>query len=893
VIVEEGEYLAHYGVLRRSGRYPWGSGGHNETARSKHFLDYVADLKRQGLTESQIAQGFAMGPTETLSINELRASVSIASNQQKAAKIALFTRLKDKGYSTTAIAKRTGEAESVVRSYLAPGAAERVSKLTNTANQLRDRVDEVGLVDIGRGNENYLGVSSTRLDTAVAMLKQEGYEVHHVPGPQVTGAHTTNMKVLAPPGTTRSYVYNNMDKIQQVKSFSDDGGETFGHIREPIAINPKRVEVIYKEHGGSEKDGMIYVRPGVEDVSIGGSKYAQVRVAVGKDHYLKGMAMYKDDLPPGVDVQFHTAKSDKGDKLSAMKKNSDEETYSEGGPHVLLKSVKRQILADPGTPKERVTSAMNIVNEEGIWTTWSKDMSSQMLSKQKPILAKSQLNMTYERSQQEFDNINRLTNATVKKKLLDDFASAVDSDAVDLQASALPRTSQHVILPLSKIKATEIYAPQYKHGEKVVLIRHPHGGVFEIPELVVNNNNPEGKRLLGQSRDAVGIHHEVAKHLSGADFDGDTVLVIPNNAQRVKHSKALDGLKDFDPREAYPGYPGMKPMTKLGKQKEMGSVSNLITDMSLRDASHAELAQAIRHSMVVIDAEKHNLNHKQSYIDNGIKNLKKKYQSGGASTIVSRATSPTYLPERKPRTRGKGGPIDLETGELKFEPTNRRRASGKPVIVRFDKLAVTSDARELMSTPIGTPMERIYAGHSNKLKALANKARLTSERTPNPKMSSSARKVYAPQVKSLKDKLDLVERNAPLERQAQLIASANMKMRKEANPNMDEATEKKLSYQSLVQARIRTGASKLDIEFTDHEWEAVQHGAISHSMLNDILQHANMKNVREHATPKTPLKMTPIKTIRARQMIADGYTLEQVAKDLGVSVTTLETAVKG
>ena len=68
-----------------------------------------------------------------------------------------------------------------------------------------------------------------------------------------------------------------------------------------------------------------------------------------------------------------------------------------------------------------------------------------------------------------------------------------------------------------------------ENGERVVLIRHPHGGTFEIPELTVNNKNPDARKIVGtiKSQDAIGIHHKVAEHLSGADFDGDTVLVIP------------------------------------------------------------------------------------------------------------------------------------------------------------------------------------------------------------------------------------------------------------------------------------------------------------------------------------------------------------------------------
>ena len=48
------EELAHYGILRRSGRYPWGS-GKDKYQRSVSIQGMVADLKKQGLSETEIA----------------------------------------------------------------------------------------------------------------------------------------------------------------------------------------------------------------------------------------------------------------------------------------------------------------------------------------------------------------------------------------------------------------------------------------------------------------------------------------------------------------------------------------------------------------------------------------------------------------------------------------------------------------------------------------------------------------------------------------------------------------------------------------------------------------------------------------------------------------------
>lgn len=878
------EDLIHYGILRRSGRYPWGSGS-TENTRNKQFLDYVADLKSKGLTESEVARGMGV------SIADLRAAKSIAKNQQRQADITMAQRLRDKGMSNVAIGERMGKPESTVRSLLAPGAKDKSDILKSTADMLKNEVDTKGYIDVGTGVEEFVnastghvGVSSTRLATAVAMLREQGYAYHTVKVPQVGTGLDTTLKVLAPPGTTQREVFLNRDKIRFIGSFSNDGGRTYGKAEPPLSIGLDRIKIKYKEDGGTEADGVVFVRPGVKDVSLGGAKYAQVRILVEGSHYIKGMAVYRDDLPDGVDLVVNTNKK-KGTPILGDKDNSVLKNIKDD-PELPFGAIIHQVGDNIGTPNAKVTSVMNKVNDEGDWEKWSKSLSSQMLSKQSPMLVKSQLDMTYAQRKATFDEINSLTNPVVRKRLLDDFAAGTDAASVHLKAAALPRQGTHVILPISKIDPTEVYAPNYDNGTNVVLIRHPHGGPFEIPRLVVNNRNAEGRKLLGNSRDAIGIHHTVANRLSGADFDGDTVLVIPDNQGRVKTTRALKDLEGFDPVAAYPGFSGMKKMTNT--QNEMGSISNLITDMSLHQASEAELARAIKHSMVVIDAEKHGLNYKLSYNDNNIKDLKKKYQTGGASTLISRAGSELRVPQRKPRTMGKGGPVDPLTGELRFEPTNRRNSrTGKPLTTKTKKLAEAKDAHTLSS---GTPVERMYANHSNKLKGLANQARLASIRTPLPKQSPSARKTYAREVEALNSKLAIAIRNRPLERQAQLIANANIKARRNANPDMDASTLKKIKAQALNEARNRTGAAKQRIQITDDEWLAIQANAISASKLSDILNNANMDRVRDLATPKSAKLMTPTKTRRATAMLAQGYTRAEVAQALGVSLSTLDIA---
>lgn len=889
------EDLAHYGILRKSGRYPWGSGG-PEYASNAGFLGMVDGLKKEGLSEAEIARGLGISTTQ------LRAAKSIAKTEEKIRQVQTAQRLKDSGMSNVAIGKEMGIPDTTVGLLLKPGATRKADILEATVNVLKNEVDKQGYIDVGAGVEQHMGVTKDKLGIAVAHLKEKGYDVHYVLVDQLGTNHQTRMKVLAAPGTTYSEVFRNRDNIRIPGSHSDDGGKTYFAKQPPMNVDPKRVKVRYAEEGGTKADGVIYVRRGKEDLTLGKSNYAQVRIAVG-DRYLKGMAMYRDDkdFPPGVDLIFNTNKSDTGNKLDAMKKMKDDPTDPFGAivrQLPKLDSFGREI---PGT----VRSAMNIVNEEGSWGKWSKSLSSQMLSKQTPDLARAQLDMTYERKRREFDEIMSLTNPVVKKRLLEAFSDDADSSAVHLKAAALPRQASHVILPINSMKPNEVYAPNYRNGEPVVLIRYPHGGIFEIPELTVNNNHPEARRLLGNAPDAIGIHHSVAERLSGADFDGDTVLVIPNRERKVKTKPPLDGLKGFDPMKyKLPDDSPIKRMDARTKGIQMGLVSNLITDMHAIGAPDSELARAVRHSMVVIDGEKHNLDYRQSARDNGIPALMKKYQgrsTGGAATIISRAKSQAVVPERKLRSAAKGGPIDKVTGKKVYEysgatyiqtkTSKSGKVTEKEVLKtgpKSTKLAETDDARTLSS---GTRIENIYADHSNRLKALANTARKEMVHTRIAPYSPSAKAAYSHEVRSLDAKLALALRNAPLERQAHVLGNAQVRAKTQANPDMEKSEIKKLKAKALDEARKRTGANKTRIEITDAEWAAIQAGAISSSKLNQILANADLDKVKQLATPKEKTLMSGGKKTRALAMIRNGYTQAEVADALGVSLSTLKQSL--
>ena len=910
MILSEEDYLAHYGILRKSGRYPWGS-GKDSHQRSKTFIDMDKKLQKAGVSDVDIAKGFEM------TSQELRNARSISSVVQKQAKIQQVEKLKATGMSNSEIGREMGINESTVRSLQAPGAKRKAEQLQSIVDMLERQVKEKGLVQVGTAVELDLplsdtpgiGVARPKFDVALAMLVDKGYIVDTVKIPQLGTKEMTTVKALGPPGMTQKDMWMKRYEIKLLSEKSEDGGDTWdGGFKRPAPVDIKRVKIIHAEDGGANSDGVIYIRPGVKDLDMGAAQYAQVRINVSDSHYLKGMAVYKADLPKGVDLAFNTNKTKKDapttqDALKPLKKGPDGKV-DWGNPFGSFPK--------PGGQR----GALNILNEEGDWDKWSKNLPSQMLSKQEPTLIKQQLQATFERRTNSFDEIMGLTNPTVKRKLLEALADEVDSAAVHLKAASMPNQSTKVLLPINSVKPTEVYAPTYKDGERVSLVRFPHGGTFEIPELTVNNRNPEAKKMFGPggAKDAIGIHAKVAERLSGADFDGDHVILIPNNRGQVKNAPPLEGLKGFDPKIQYRAYDGMKTIDggvysaalkepvygKRGKQKtmqlKMGDISNLITDMTIKGAPSSHLVRAVRHSMVIIDSEKHMLDYKASYVDNGIAALKERYQGRaprgtlkGASTLISQAGSDKRVPHFKERPAKDGGPIDRATGKKVFVPTGRtykdKDGVEQPSMLTVSKLSVTDDAHTLSS---GTPQERLYADHSNDLKAFANRIRREYVDLKPIKYEPSSAKVYAAQVDSLMSQLRVAKKNTPLERQAQVIGNAIYTQRVQANPGMDKEEKKKIRNQALAEARERTGASKKRIHIEEDEWAAIQAGAISPTKLKEILLNTDIDRVRELATPRTPKLMSSTFVTRAKAMLANGATQAEVAEQLGVSLTTLK-----
>lgn len=897
----------HYGVKYRSGRYPYGSGD-NPYQHSGDFLSRARELKKSGMTEKEIAEALGFRST-----GEYRSAYSIARNDQRRLDVARAKSLSEDGLGATEIGRIMGKSESTIRSLLNPDAEANMDRAMKTAETLKKEIKEKHILDVGVGVERELGVSGQKLEDALGILTAEGYIVTGISLPQMSDPKKrTTVKVVCEPGrfedvkAAQAHLYNNPADIMPVGEYhSVDGGKRWDKRERPSSISSDRVQIRYGDEGGLAKDGVIEIRRGVPDLDLGKSHYAQVRIMVDGTHYLKGMAMYSDDIPDGVDIVFNTNKSKGTPKMEVFKPIKDDPdnpfgAYIKADGQSFYPDPKGKY-KDPITGERRSLSAINKLKEEGDWDKSSKNLSSQFLSKQPMELINKQLKLTYADHQAEFEAIKAYTNPTVKKQMLLEFSRKCDAAAIHLQAAALPRQETRVILPVTKLKDNEIYAPYLKNGERVVLIRYPHAGTFELPELVVNNRNPSAKNILGNVTDAVGINSKVAERLSGADFDGDTVVVIPvNNKVRINTTRALRGLENFEPKVQYSteGKTGVRLMKKSEVQNQMGTISNLITDMTLRGAPESDIVKAVKHSMVIIDAYKHKLDYKQSEIDNDISTLKKRWQlkydedgnvigSGGASTLISKHKQTISVPERKGSPR-----IDPDTGELIYKQSGRtyldKKGNTVQATTRSPLITETPDIRTLSS---GTRQENAYADYANKVKALANQARKEWAATPGLKKSSSAAKTYKEEVDSLMEKLDISLRNSPKERRALALANSMVKAKIQDNPELSEKANKdtlaKVKRTAMDDARVAVGAKTKKIEITDREWEAIQAGAISDNTLSQILRFTDSDAIKQRAMPKTTTSLSTAQTNKIKAMQASGYTIQEIAEAIGASPSTV------
>jgi len=937
--IYDGEHLEHYGMPRRSGRYPYGSGD-NPYQHNGDFLGRVEELRKQDFTYTD-EQGkkwtgdTAIAKSLGLSTSDFRTEIGLAKNERRMLQTARAKSLSEDGLGPTEIGREMGLPESTVRSLLNSKSESRMMEAQTTADFIKKQIDSKGMIDVGTGVERELNISKERLNQALYILEREGYPVYSGGIPQATNpGQQTTQKVICPPGTKHAEIYD-YARVNTLNDYiSRDGGDTYEKkFTYPASMNSKRLKIRYAEDGGIEKDGIVELRRGVDDLSLGESKYSQVRILVDGTHYIKGMAVYSDNMPDGVDVIFNTNKT-KGTPTTKVLKEIKDDPDNPFGSAIKDADQGGQYWYTDKKTGEKKLGLINKRADQGDWTEWQDTLPSQFLSKQSLSMAKKQLDLAKADKRAEYDDIMSLTNPTIKKHLLNKFADECDSAAVHLKAAALPGQKYHVIIPVNSLKENEVYAPNYENGTKLALIRYPHGGTFEIPILTVNNKNKVGDEIIGKnSIDAVGITSKVAERLSGADFDGDTVMCIPTHDRtgkvKITSTPALKGLEGFDPKLEYPEREGMKYMKdpKTGKdntQNEMGKISNLITDMTLGGANEDELAAAVRHSMVVIDAGKHKLDYKQSEVDNNISALKKKYQRtvnpdgsihyGGASTIISRSKGEVSVPKRQgsPKVNTKGKPwydpdrpegalVYTTADNLTYEVTKVNKRTGEITTTTktrtqpSTRMAETDDAYTLVSQS-KHPMEVLYADYANSMKSLANQARKEMISTGKIEYSKTANDIYKPEVSSLNAKLNEAKKNAVRERAAQRMANVEIQAKQEADPTMKPGDIRKVGQRALTKYRQEVSSvnrRERNIKITDREWEAIQAGAISENKLKSILDNTDIAELRQRATPKTTNTLSSAKVNKIKQMSKSNFTLAEIASSLGVSTSTVSKYLKG
>lgn len=939
--------LKHYGVKRKSGRYPWDPSLH--LPKNYKFIEDRDEMKKRGLSDNEIAK--QMG----LSTTVYRSKVTIAKEELKQYNMQRISKLQSEGMIIDDIAKTIGTTGQTVRNYLDeiknPNKSARAQRVQTeaVAQTLEDAVKRSKYIDVGKGVEIQMGISKEKLKSGLNALVESGeYEVHNLRIAQVTDKNnSTPVKVLTKKGVERSEIYKNMDKVRPVEEFAINGdARMFQQMERPKSIGWDRVHIRYaipegqKGHGtnddGAMMDGAMFLRPGVKDLNLGKASYAQVRIAVGDTHYLKGMALYGTEemfkgIPKGTDIIFNTNKTANKtpqEVLKELKKNPEGGAPIDG-PNPFGATVKRQntLVDAKGNPvykpgvKDRFGNkvpqigSVNIVNEEGDWGSWSKALSAQFLSKQPTTVVHERLKATMKQVQDEYESIQKVTNPVIKKQLMESFVSDLESKQVHMKAAAPKGFQGHVILPVPDMKENEVYAPNYKNGEKVVLIRYPHGGRFEIPELTVNNNSVARKMISKDSPDAIGIHPKVASKMSGADFDGDTAYVIPNNKGKFKSRDSLKELKNFDPN-MYADKPGtFTPITKRYQQTLMGVVSNLITDMTLQGAPSNEIARAVKHSMVVIDAEKHKLNYKRSAEENGIDALMKRYMThvdkvkygdleryNPKTRRVDKVIDPDKL--KKDLTPGKeytsASTIisrhkqSVITDGYQVEvPDPKSKSGGTKMVWRNKKetylVNMVKDANVFLG-PNATKTEHHYADYINELKAFKNKVDSEMSGIKMPSRDPKAAKIYAEEVLSMKDKVNQVKINRIKERQAQRMAEVSSKA-EIARRSEDEVLKKdeisRIKQQALNKARSMVGAERTPVTITDDEWDAVQSNAVSGTLLKELVSFMDDSQLKSLATPRANKQMTDARKSKAKALLANGYTIAQVAEALGVSSSTI------
>ena len=708
------DYIMHIGVGpddnppgRGSGRYAKGS-GKNPYQHGEDFFTREARIKAEhpGITRPELAD--LMGiynkhhqPSTTEYDRIRKAAVQNRDNARRFEAIDMF----NQGLTRKEIGERLGVADTTIGNWIREGEDSKKLIPTRTSKLLKDYVDKNKYVDISVGTYTaFPGVTSGNFETAVAMLEAEGYHRHQVTIKSEATGKDLKYDCLIPPdytfGDLMEHKFDIVNPAAALHVISPEGELSSLGIKggKPTSIDVSRIQVDYD----SPKDGAIELRRGVDDISLGGKSYAQVRIAVDDSHYIKGMAYYRDDMPPGIDIIVCSNKKegtpllvkddpDAKQVLKPMKTIKDKNGNVIGvdwdNPFGASISQKSEIMGTVHDYYDKdgnlKRSAINVVKEEGDWDAYTKRISSQYWAKQPVETATRQLSLSVDQKKVDLESIRAIENPTVRKHFLAEFAEDCESAAVHLYAAPFKNQSTKVLLPCPELKDNEAYIPGLADGTKVALVRYPFAGSFESPLLTVRNTGSPAQKIAPlTSKDVCCLNKHRLDQLSGADCDGDVVTVIPvDDTVKVNTMPdTLDGLKGFDTKSAFPKYDGMKPMSHRTHGTEMGKTTNLIMDMFIKNAPIKEIEPVVRHSMVVVDAEKHVLNWKASEQASHILELKHIYQDNGdghtgASTIITKAKSPKSVPERKEWRLTKNS-ID-EFGNKKYDYTDRTSTTAR------------------------------------------------------------------------------------------------------------------------------------------------------------------------------------------------------------------------
>ena len=178
------DYIEHYGMPRRSGRYPWGS-GENPYQHAVDFIGRVEQMRKDGFSyideDGKVWTGdTGIAKSMGLTTTEFRTELSICKNERRAYNVATAKSLKEDGLGETEIARRMSERlgkdinESTVRSWLDKDSENRMNTAKEKAQYIKEQIDKKGIVEIGAGVDRQLGISPEMMKQVKYILDRDG-----------------------------------------------------------------------------------------------------------------------------------------------------------------------------------------------------------------------------------------------------------------------------------------------------------------------------------------------------------------------------------------------------------------------------------------------------------------------------------------------------------------------------------------------------------------------------------------------------------------------------------------------------------------------------------------------------------------------------------------------